>query len=93
MKFDMMCTLATTRFGLRGRMAAVEDVFPARANVVAACERHQERTVEAALGAELDVFDAGLLAQVCGPGAGFVALLAAQDGLAVEQQAEPFFIG
>ena len=62
-------------------------------DVIAACKRHHERAVETALGAEVDVFNAGLLAQAGGSGAGLVAFLAAQGSLAVEQQAEPFLMG
>jgi hypothetical protein len=57
---------------------------------LAAGKLEEEAAVQTAGGAEVDVLDAGLMAQTGGTGAGFEALLAAHRHLVVEQQGEPF---
>ena len=60
------------------------------ADEVAGGELAEQGAIEAAGGAVIDVLDAGVVAQPCGPGARFEALLLAQRQLVLEQEAEPF---
>jgi hypothetical protein len=60
------------------------------ADEVAPGELEEQGALEAASGAIIDVFDAGIVAQLRGPGAGLEALLPAQCHLMFEQQAKPF---
>ena len=57
---------------------------------VADGELEEQGAIEAAGGVIIDVLDAGVVAQPCGPGPRLEALLAAQRCLMFEQQAEPF---
>jgi hypothetical protein len=60
------------------------------ADPVAAGELEEQAAIETAGGAEVDILDAGLVAQARGTGAALEALLAAHRHLPVEQQGEPF---
>ena len=60
---------------------------------VATGELEEERAIEAADGAVIDVFDAGGLAQLGGAGAALELLLPAQGGFMFEQQRQPFGVG
>ena len=60
------------------------------ADPVAGGELEEQRAIETAGGAEVDILDAGLMAQPRGPGASLEALLPSQRHLVVEQEAEPF---
>src|SRR5262249_41061601 len=57
---------------------------------VAGGELEEQGAIEAACGVIIDVLDAGVVAQPCGPGARLEALLPAQRRLMFEQKAEPF---
>src|ERR1700738_3450478 len=60
------------------------------ADEVAACELEEHRAIEATSGVVIDVLDAGIMAQPCGPGAGLEALVLPRCCLVLEQEAEPF---
>ncbi|MNL47523.1 hypothetical protein D3C87_1703160 [compost metagenome] len=57
---------------------------------VAAGQLHEEIAVEAAGGAEVDILDLGVVAQLGGAGSRLEALLAAGGRLAFEKQGKPF---
>ena len=61
-----------------------------RADPVAVGELEEQRAIEPAGSAEVDILDAGLMAQPRRPGASLEALLASQRHFVVEQEAEPF---
>jgi hypothetical protein len=60
------------------------------ANEVAACELEEQGAIEVARDVIIDILDARVLTQPCGPGAGLEALLPAQCYFVFEQEAEPF---
>src|SRR5208337_3483395 len=63
--------------------------MPPLADPVAAGQLQEQRTVEAARRAVIDILDRGQMAQLGGLGAAFEALLLAQRALALKQDAEP----
>ena len=62
------------------------------ADPVAAGELQEQRAVEPARCAVVDVLDGGEMAQLGGPGACLEALLLAHRHLVLEQDAEPFHV-
>jgi hypothetical protein len=61
-----------------------------RADPRAAGELEEQATIETAGRAEVDILDAGLMAQTCCPGTGLEPLLPAQRHLPLEQERQPF---
>ena len=69
---------------------ARDQTVPVLADPVAAGQAQEQRPVEAARRAEVNVLDRGGVPQLGGARARLEALLLPQRGLAFDQQAEPF---
>jgi hypothetical protein len=60
------------------------------ADPIAGGKLQEQRSVETARGAVIDILDARSMAQLGGPGTGLEAFLAPECGLALQQEREPF---
>lgn len=64
----------------------------ALADPVASGELQEEIAIEPTGGAEVNVLELGVVAEVCGPGPGLEALLTACGGLLLKKKSEPFAV-